>query len=236
MGGVIGSRVGREADSGVLRILWAGAYAAIIGAALITIGALWLWLASDAGSDAGLGLLLKLVSAASVVLTALSLLGLYALLVEVRSPAGIMWGLAGALISLLSILALILMVARPNPLSAPEAAGEGTLLAFAALIVVWIRPIGIMTFGVAAMVADFRGPWEYVLFAIGLLESPLPALALRYLPGPAGVGGWTALAFGMPGVHSGVVAALAWVVFGGALFASGHALQRRRRPTYDLGR
>lgn len=229
--------MGGEAGSGAPRALRAGAYAAILGAILITTGALWMFMIPDAGAPGDPGLLLKLVGAAGIVLTALSLLGLYALLVEVRFAGGIAWGLAGALISILSILAVVFMVARPNPLSAPQAAGDGTLLAFAALIVVWIRPIGIMTFGVAAMVADFRGPWEYVLFAIGLLESPLPILALLYLTGSAGVGKWTALAFGMPGVQSGILAALVWVVFGGALFASGHALRtrRRRRPTYDIG-
>lgn len=234
----MGSRLGGEIGSGAPRILWVGAYAAIIGAVLIAIGAVWMFLDPASGSEAGPGVLLKLVGGAGAALSALSLLGLYALLVEVRSPAGIAWGLAGALISVLSVAALVAMLARPNPLSAPEAAEEGSILAFAALIVIWIRPIGIMTFGVAAMTADFRGPWEYVLFAIGLLESPLPVLALLYLTGSAGVGGWTALSFGMPGVQSGILAALAWVVFGGALFASGHALQRRRgrrRSTYDIG-
>lgn len=223
MGGAIGSRLGGEAGSGAPRAVWAGAYATIIGAVLIAAGAVWMFL--DGGEEPGL--VPELVGEAGVVLTALGLLGLYALLAEVRSSGGIAWGLAGALISLLSVAAVALMVARAEPLSAPEAAGEGALLAFAALIVVWIRPIGIMIFGVAAMVADFRGPWEYVLFAIGLLESPLPVLALFYLTGAGD--GWVALLFGVPGVQSGLLAALAWLLFGGALFASGHALQRRRR-------
>lgn len=214
------------------RAVWFGVFAAVLGAVLISVGALWLAFSSDGVVGAGSGLpgtLMRLVGPVGVALTTASMFGMYALLVEVREPAAILVGMFGALIAVLSLVALIWIVTHQPPLASfPAGIESSTLLAVSSLMFSWIRPIGILAFGLAAVLADLRGPWEHVLFTLGVLETPLPALLLLYLTG-ANTAGWPVLVFGLPGAQPGLVGAFFWLVLGYALFISGQDLKRRRR-------
>lgn len=170
---------------------------------------------------------LRLAGPFGTVLTTASLFGLYVLLYGSHSRMGLLCGTVGAVVAGASLPALVWIL--PQLSAAPEASsGEPPLLVAAGLLLVWwVRPLGILVFGVAAVLADLKGPWEYVLFAIGLLETPLPALVVRSLTGSAGDFGWQTLLFGAPGVQTGLICALAWFVLAGALYASWHDLLRR---------
>lgn len=205
-------------------LIWCGAIVAFAGAALLSIGVLWLVLSSGAsGTPAEPGVFYRLWLAGpfGIALTTASLFGLYVLLYGSHSRMGLLCGTVGAVVAGASLLALVWL--PPAGLSG-EPAPVGTV---SLLLVWWARPLGILVFGVAAMFADLKGPWEYVLFAIGLLETPLPALVLRALTGADGIGGWRTLLFGAPGVQSGLICAVAWFVLAGALYASWHDLLRR---------
>ena len=220
------------------RQVWAGAISAFIGSVLIVVGLLWLVSASGVSGtlgDGALSVFFRLAGPIGVALTTASLLGLYALLLRSRSPGGVLWGSVGVVVILASLLALGWIVVHQPPLASPEVGSGGAMipfLALTALIVAWIRPIGIMIFGVAAMLADLRGPWEYVLFAIGLLETPLPVLALLYVTGPTVTAGWQVLVLGLPGVQTGLVGAFAWLVLAVALYVSWRELRRRAARRY----
>jgi hypothetical protein len=235
MSGVMGMRTrGRErSQSEAPRAVWFGVFAAVSGAVLISIGALWLVFSTGTavGADGGLvGALIRIAGPAGVALTTASMFGMYALLVAVREPAAILVGMFGALITVLSLIALIWIVTHQPPLASSSAGIESSrLLAVSSLMVSWIRPIGILAFGLAAVLADLRGPWEHVLFTLGVLETPLPALLLLYLTGPTVTAGWPVLVFGLPGVQPGLVGAFFWLILGYALFISGQDLKRRRR-------
>lgn len=203
---------------------------AFAGAALLAVGVLWLVFASGSSgtpAEPGMFYRLRLAGPFGISLTTASLFGLYALLYGSHSRLGLLCGTVGAVLAGASLLALVWN--GPQPYAGPEAgSGEPTIfMAVSLLLVWWVRPLGILVFGVAAMLADLRGPWEYVLFAIGLLETPLPALVLGTLSPSEGISGWQTLLFGAPGVQTGLVGALAWFVLAGALYASWHDLLRR---------
>lgn len=210
-------------------LIWCGAIAAFAGAALLVAGVLWLAFTSGAPAEPGAFYRLRLAGPFGTALTTASLFGLYALLYGSHSRMGLLCGTIGATVAGASLLALVLLPGDPS--------GEPALFAVVGLLLVWwVRPLGILVLGVAALLADLKGPWEYVLFAIGLLETPLPALVTRSLTGSSGVGGWQTLLFGASEVQSGVICALAWFVLAGALYASWHDLLRRtgavrRRPS-----
>lgn len=211
-------------------LIWCGAIAAFAGAALLAVGVLWLVFSSGSSgtpAEPGVFYRLRLAGPFGIGLTTASLFGLYTLLYGSHSRMGLLCGTIGAIVAGLALLALVWIFPRIS--ASPEASsGSPTLFVAASVLLVWwARPLGIMVFGVAAMLADLKGPWEYVLFAIGLLETPLPALVLRTLTEPAGVAGWQALLFGAPGVQTGLIGALAWFVLAGALYASWHDLLRR---------
>lgn len=204
-------------------LIWCGAIAAFAGAALLAIGVLWLVLSSGASgtpAEPGVFYRLRLAGPFGTALTTASLFGLYILLYGSHSRLGLLCGTVGAVVAGASLLALVWLPAGLSGEPAPF--GTGSLL-----LVWWVRPLGILVFGVAAVLADLKGPWEYVLFTIGLLETPLPTLVLSALTGADGVGGWQTLLFGAPGVQTGLVGALAWFVLAGALYASWHDLLRR---------
>lgn len=204
-------------------LIWCGAIAAFAGAALLAVGVLWLVFSSGpSGTPAEPGVFYRLRFAGpfGIGLTTASLFGLYALLYGGHSRMGLLCGTVGAVVAGASLLALVWL---PAGLSGEPA----SFVTGSVLLIWWVRPLGIMVFGVAAMLADLKGPWEYVLFAIGLLETPMPALVLRTLTPSTGIAGWQVLLFGEPGVQTGLIGALAWFVLAGALYASWHDLLRR---------
>lgn len=225
VGGARGGRMRRPAW-----LIWCGAIAAFAGAALLAVGVLWLVFTSGpSGTPAEPGVFyrLRLAGPFGIGLTTASLFGLYALLYRSHSRMGLLCGTIGAIVAGAALLALVWSFSRLSGLT-EASSGEPASFADASLLLVWwVRPLGIMVFGVAAMLADLKGPWEYVLFAIGLLETPLPALVLRTLTASTGVVGWQTLLFGEPGVQTGLIGALAWFVLAGALYASWHDLLRR---------
>lgn len=170
---------------------------------------------------------LRLAGPFGIGFTTVSLFGLYALLYGSRSWTALLWGTGGAIVAAASLVALVWISAHSPALTGTDNGGPYPLMNVSVLLVWWVRPVGIMVFGVAAMLADLKGPWEYVLFAIGLLETPLPALALRSLTGTNTGVGWQALVFGVPGMQAGLIGVLAWLVLAGALYASWHELDRR---------
>lgn len=220
--------------AGVAWPVWCGAVAAFVGGVLILVGIFWVVFSTGMTWVSGSGVLsvpLRLAGPVGVALSTGSLFGLYALLLTSRSLGGVLWGSLGALVVGLGIVALAWIVTHQPPLVSAEVGNTGPFpfLGISALLVAWIRPLGILMFGIAAMLADLRGPWEYVLFAIGILETPLPALALLYLTGPTITAGWQVLVLGVPGVQTGLVGALAWFVLASALYVSWRELNRRSR-------
>ncbi|HEX2729253.1 MAG TPA: hypothetical protein VHM16_05825, partial [Rubrobacteraceae bacterium] len=197
------------ARGGVLRrpawLIWCGAIAAFAGAALLAVGVLWLVFSSGASgtpAEPGVFYRLRLAGPFGIALTTASLFGLYTLLYGSHSRMGLLCGTIGSVVAGASLLALVWV--SPHLPTSPEAGSPTLFVAVSMLLVWWVRPLGIMVFGVAAMLADLKGPWEYVLFAIGLLETPLPALVLRTLIPSDGIGGWQTLLFGAPGVQTGL--------------------------------
>ncbi len=232
MSGALRMRSRGRSRSDAPRAVWFGVFAAVSGAILISIGVLWLVFSSgtDVGASDGVpGALIRLAGPAGVALTTASMFGMYALLVEVREPAAILVGMFGVLVAALSLIALIWIITHQPPLAASSAGTESSrFLAASSLVVSWIRPIGILVFGLAAVLADLRGPWEHVFFTLGVLETPMPALLLLHLTGPTVTPGWPVLVFGLPGVQPGLVGAFFWLILGYALFISGQDLKRRR--------
>lgn len=193
------------------------------GGVLVGAGVLWLVFSSGVAAYGGAAVLLRLAGPAGVALTTASLGGLYALLMRRRS--GSLPATVGALAALTSLVALIWLLAHQPPFASPVAddpsGGPPPFLAVAAVTVAWVRPVGILLFGVAALLTGAFASWRWLLFVLGVLETPLLGGAVLYLFGPTPLAGWPVLLFGLPGVQPGLLGAAAWMLLGYALSRSG---------------
>jgi hypothetical protein len=212
------------------RLVWWGAVAAAIGGVLVGVGVVWVVLTSGILASASVGapaVLFRLAGPTGVALTTASVVGIYALLARVGSRPGIILARVGLVAALLSLAALAWIVLHQPPFASPLATVPGEplpLLAVSSVTLSWVRPAAILVFGVAARRAEVLGRWKYLLFAIGVLETPLPSVTLFTLLGPRIMPGWPGLLAGLPGVQTGLVGAACWVALGYALLRSGRDL------------
>ena len=229
--------VGSYGDRGFSRSSWpvrCGGLLAVVGGVLIGVGALWLFLSPMLSGSLGvLSVFLRLAGPVGVLLTMVGLLGVYALLVKVRSGVGVMVGAFGVFIALLSAASLVWIVIHQPPFVSPSVGSASVVptpfLAVAAVVVGLVRPIGILFFFVAALLARVRGGWKYLLLVLAILETVFVSNLPYYFLGPAVVAGWPVLLFGIPGVQSGVIGAAVWILLGYALLRAGSKTGRRVR-------
>lgn len=173
-----------------------------------------------------LSVFFRLAGPVGVTLTTASLLGVYALLLGMRSGVGIMVGAPGAFIALLSVASLVWIITHQPPFVSPVVQGASSgpppFLAIAAVVVGLVRPVGILLLAVAALLARARGVWKYLLLVLAVLETIFFANLPYYFLGPVVVAGWPVLLFGIPGVQSGVIGSAFWMLLGYALVRAGN--------------
>lgn len=105
----------------------------------------------------------------------------------------------------LSPAALAWIVVHQPPFASPlaEFPGESLpLLTVSSAVLPWVRPAATLVLGVAARSAGALGHWKYLLVAIGILDTPLPSVALFTLLGPRIMPEWPGLLAGLPGVRT----------------------------------
>ncbi len=93
--------------------------------------------------------------------------------------------------------------------------------------------MGLLSLGVAFLWAGSAGRWRVLPLAICLLEAPVFADALLplsrlFLAGDANEAVGSLLLFGLPGLRSGLVGSVGWVVMGCVLLGFGRELRRGR--------
>lgn len=201
-----------------------GAYLCLAGGFLLLSGILWLYLAPGlplGDSAALLSGVFRIAGPLGVALTTASLLGLYFVVAGEGGPTTLLWATFGAIVILLSLAGLAYIVAGQPPFSSPnvdEAFTDPPLLfTISSALVSWIRPIGILLFAFALVREDILFGRALLLFLICFLEAPLISNIVLYLAGPSLTVEWPILLFGLPGVQTGIIGALAWLSFGVSL-------------------
>lgn len=199
-----------------------GGFAALAGGFLLLSGILWLYSAPGlplGESGAFLSGVFRVAGLLGVALTTASLLGFYFLIARVGGSNALLWAIFGAIIILLSLAGLVYIVAGQPPFSSPDVAStEPSLLStISSALVAWIRPLGILLFAFALVREDILFGRALLLFLICFLETPLVSNIILYLTGPSLTVQWPILLFGLPGVQTGVVGALAWAALGFSL-------------------
>jgi hypothetical protein len=198
-----------------------GGFASLAGSLLLLSGILWLYFAP--GLPLGESTVLpsgvfRLAGPLGVALATASLLGLYFLIARVGGSTAMLWATFGAVIILLSLAGLAYIVASQPPFSSPtvdEAFTDPPLLfTVSSALVSWIRPLGILLFAFALVREDVLFGRALLLFLVCFLEAPLVSNAVLYFAGPSLSVEWPILLFGLPGVQTGVIGALAWAAFG----------------------
>ena len=215
------------------RPVWYGGLAAVVGGVLVGVGALWLFLSPMLANFHGtLSVFFRLAGPVGVALTMVGLFGVYALLLGMKSGVGIVVGALGALVALLSLASVVWIIVHQPPFTSPVvqnvSGGPSPFLAVAAVVVGLVRPVGILLLAVAALLAQARGLWKYLLFVLAVLESVFLANLPYYFLGPAVVAGWPVLLFGIPGVQSGVIGGAVWVLLGHSLIRAASKAGGRR--------
>lgn len=201
-----------------------GGIASLAGSFLLLCGILWLYLAPGLPLGESSGLLsgvFEVAGTLGVALTTASLLGLHLLLVKVGGPTGLLWATFGTVIVILSLAGLAWIF------FSSLASTEGTFsapFALSAAMVSWIRPLGILLFAFALIREDILFGRALLLFLICFLEAPLVSNAILYFAGPSLSVEWPVLLFGLPGVQTGLIGALAWAAFGYSLILLGREL------------
>jgi hypothetical protein len=198
-----------------------GGFASLAGSFLLLSGILWLYFAPGlplGESSVFLSGVFRLAGPLGVALTMVGLLGLYFVIAREGGPTALLWTTLGAVIILLSLAGLAYIVASQPPFSSPtvdEAFTDPPLLfTVSSALVSWIRPLGILLFAFALVREDVLFGRALLLFLVCFLEAPILSNAVLYLAGPSLSVEWPVLLFGLPGVQTGVVGALAWAVLG----------------------
>jgi hypothetical protein len=199
-----------------------GAYLSFLGSIFLFSGILWLYFAPglSLGETSGaLSGVFRVAGSLGVALTTASLLGLYFVVMREGGPTALLWATLGAIIIILSLAGLAYIVAGQPPFSpASEGFTEPSLLfTVSSALVSWVRPLGILLFAFALIREDILFGRALLLFLLCFLEAPLVSNAILYLAGPSLSVEWPALLFGLPGVQTGLIGALAWFVFGVSL-------------------
>ena len=212
------------------RLVRGAGVAAIAGGALGGLGIsgpLLLFRGWDAGfySSGGLVNDFNLMASLGILLTTVSLLGLYPLVAGSRLGAV---GAVGAGLSSGALLVLLVDEFLGYPLAetyllleSPPPFVEG--LFFASY---WGRQLGLLSLSVAALWAAVAGRWRYLPLAICVLEVPFLADALLplssfFLSGDADEAAGSLLLFGLPGWRSGLVGSVGWIFVGWSLLRAG---------------
>lgn len=201
-----------------------GGFACLAGSLLLLSGISWLYFAPGLAlgdSSAFLSGVFRLAAPLGVALTTAGLLGLYFVIARESGAAALFWATIGAVVILLSLAGLAYIVASQPPFSPPTADEAFTdpplLFTVSSALASWIRPLGILLLAFALVREDILFGRALLLFLICFLEAPLVSNALLYLAGPSLSVEWPALLFGLPGVQTGVIGALAWAAFGVSL-------------------
>ncbi|CAN5441546.1 hypothetical protein BH20ACT10_BH20ACT10_24460 [soil metagenome] len=201
-----------------------GGFACLAGSLLILSGILWLYFApglSLGESAAFLSGVFRLAGPLGVALTTAGLLGLYFVIAREGGSPALLWATLGAMIILLSLAGLVYIVAGQPPFSSPtvdEAFADPPLLfTISSALVSWIRPLGILLLAFALVREDILFGRALLLFLLCFLETPIVSNAILYLTGPSLAVEWPVLLFGLPGVQTGIIGALAWFAFGVSL-------------------
>lgn len=176
----------------------------------------------------------NLMASVGIVLTTVSLLGLYTLVGGLRSRLGTL----GAISTVFSIGAFVVLLVdelRGSPLSENYLLlGEPSRLAEDLFLVsYWGRQLGLLFLGVAALGTDVMGRWRFLPLAICVLEAPIVADALHplfriFLDNDANEAVSFLLFFGLPGWRPGLVGSVGWILMGYVFLRSGRKLRYRR--------
>lgn len=201
-----------------------GAFAALAGGFLLLAGILWLYLAPGlplGGSSVFLSGVFRVAGPLGVALTTASLLGLYVLIARIGGSTALLWSSFGAVIIVLSLAGLAWIVFSQPPFASPTVDETFTdpplMFTISSALVSWIRPIGILLFAFALVREDVLFGRALLLFLLCFLEAPLVSSVILYLAGPSLTVEWPVLLFGLPGVQTGLIGALAWAAFGFSL-------------------